>query len=190
MATARKKQRTARIHTQIIQWWCDPDSTWWSVSMFIYPKHPKTIHHLGGFTTLTCLPHLRTQAIEVLLKSKAFVLKRVGGDSEEDHAGVKGQYTWSKYGDVINCWDVVRKAARWPNVAWLYIAQWFGLVVDTLYMICNIYRSAGGSTLLEIRSAYVSQWKLFRIAQLEPIPDLNNLFNFFIWKAKGPTCTI
>lgn len=95
---------------------------------------PQTIHYLGGFTTLTCLPHLWAEAIEVLLKSKAFVVKRVGGGSkEEDHAGVKGQYTWSKHGGVSQCWDVVRKAACWPNAAWLYIAQWFGFVEDSVY---------------------------------------------------------
>ena len=111
-----------------------------NIYIYIYILWYPNWCHLGGFTTLTCLPHLWTEAIEVLLKAKAFVVKRVGGGSEEeDHSDVKGQYTWSKHGGVSNCWDVVRKAARWPNVAWSIHSSMVWYRGRSLYMICSIY---------------------------------------------------
>eukprot|EP00435_Cladocopium_sp_Y103_P048623 s2953_g14.t1 len=47
--------------------------------------------------TARYLPALRLLAIEVLLKQRAFVVKRLGGEECEGDGAAKGQYTWSKH---------------------------------------------------------------------------------------------
>lgn len=64
-------------------------------------------------TPRTCLPHPGNEAIEVLLKSRAFVVKRFGGGVREGDAAAKGQYTWAKHGGVFKCWAACKKVARW-----------------------------------------------------------------------------
>lgn len=58
------------------------------------------------------------EAIEILLRNRAYVVKRVG---TEDGAGsgdrsLKGkQYTWSKHGGPMEAWDKAVEAAGWPE---------------------------------------------------------------------------
>ena len=46
------------------------------------------------------------QAIEVLLKNKAFVVKRCASDQ-----GVKGQITWAKVGGIEEAWAMAVERA-------------------------------------------------------------------------------
>ena len=55
-----------------------------------------------------------SKAIECLLKNKAFVVKKLGGDGP-DNPKARGQYTWSKQGGASATWEVAKKAARWPQ---------------------------------------------------------------------------
>ena len=45
------------------------------------------------------------QAIEVLLKNRAFVVKRLPADMPPSADNRKGQVTWSKYESVLAAWN-------------------------------------------------------------------------------------
>ena len=67
--------------------------------------HPKSL--------FTWSHRVRPEAIEVLLKTCAFVVKRVapgGGDGCR-----KGQVSWKKHGSVQKAWEAARAAANWPE---------------------------------------------------------------------------
>lgn len=58
-----------------------------------------------------------SEAIEVLMRSKAYVVKRLGS---EDMKGVTcpakgGQFTWKKHGGAVEAWQKATSAARWPG---------------------------------------------------------------------------
>ena len=65
------------------------------------------------------LVHQPAQAIEVLLKSRAYVVKRLASaemDSlaDQEIRGRLGQVTWSKYGGPSKAWTVaVSRAGFW-----------------------------------------------------------------------------
>ncbi|CAK8988089.1 30S ribosomal protein S6 [Durusdinium trenchii] len=65
--------------------------------------------HLGrhGYT----LRHRSGAAIEVLLKQRAYVVKRLSSDLPADANAGKGQVTWSKYGGPVLAWQEATRRA-------------------------------------------------------------------------------
>ena len=53
---------------------------------------------------------LSAEAVEVLLRQEAFVVKRGGGG-----AGSKGQISWKKHPTVAQAWDAAKQKANWPT---------------------------------------------------------------------------
>ena len=71
--------------------------------------------------------HLGAQAIEVLLKTKAFVVKRLPTDeqatSSSDSKGEQrlGQISWGKFGGPANAWSIAVTRAGFPGAT-----EWSG----------------------------------------------------------------
>eukprot|EP00435_Cladocopium_sp_Y103_P029053 s1416_g7.t1 len=58
-----------------------------------------------------------SEAIEVLLRARAFVIKRVASEdgSSSGSSAAYRQFTWSKHGGPTNSWNVAKEAAGWPD---------------------------------------------------------------------------
>lgn len=73
------------------------------------------------------------KAIEVLLRNKAFVIKKVAPSGEGASVPTpKGQLTWSKFGGVAGAWEVAKEKANWPSDLsesetrwWIFV--WYGI---------------------------------------------------------------
>lgn len=65
------------------------------------------------YFTPACLVPISIKAIEVLLKTRAFVVKRCGEVSNEEAASKQrpGQVTWSRYETVEEAWEEAKKRA-------------------------------------------------------------------------------
>lgn len=62
------------------------------------------------------------QAIEVLLKNKAFVVKRIGApangeENTDSEGGRTGQITWAKSGGCEASWVKAKTIAKWPPMS-------------------------------------------------------------------------
>ena len=57
---------------------------------------------------------LDCKAVEVLLKSRAYVVKRLGTSGSSSN-GKTGQVTWSKFGGAGPAWVQAKKLALWPK---------------------------------------------------------------------------
>ncbi len=56
------------------------------------------------------------EAIEVLLRNQAYVLKRIGPEqgAEGGKVSLKNrQWTWSKHGGPVRAWEAIKEAAHW-----------------------------------------------------------------------------
>ena len=80
-------------------------------SMFCFVKHVSNLK-------IWMYPNLGpvSKAIEVLLKNRAFCVKRIGNNAGEgfDHKK-KGQYTWNVHGGIDKTWEIAKQAAFWPE---------------------------------------------------------------------------
>ena len=63
------------------------------------------------------MPRPGNKAIEVLLKARAFVVKRLGGQEQDGDAAAKGQYTWAKHGGAFKCWEVCKEICSLALIA-------------------------------------------------------------------------
>ena len=55
-----------------------------------------------------------SEAIECLLKQRAFVVKKIGmHDGSDEAMKGKGQYSWSKYQGPHEAWKAAKQAAFW-----------------------------------------------------------------------------
>ena len=57
---------------------------------------------------------LASEAIEVLRKARAFVIKRVGQEPQPGPEASKGQLTWAKCESVAAAREQAKQRANWP----------------------------------------------------------------------------
>ena len=77
---------------------------------------PKPSH--GAHIALPCIaPH--PEAVEVLLRARAFVIKRVVSEDGASSGSCTSyrQFSWSKNGGPANSWNLAKVACGWPNEA-------------------------------------------------------------------------
>ena len=85
---------------------------WLSHFSFFELKNP-TLYRFLKKNCNFCSQKCGSEAIEVLLRTKAYVVKRGGGDQKlEDGAR---QWTWSKHGGAVKAWALAKEAANWPS---------------------------------------------------------------------------
>ncbi|CAJ1360058.1 unnamed protein product [Effrenium voratum] len=72
------------------------------------PVEGRTYHGRHGYTVFSN----NNAAIEVLLKCRAFVVKRVGQGSASADCR-KGQLTWSKFDSVAEAWGAAKARGNW-----------------------------------------------------------------------------
>lgn len=56
------------------------------------------------------------EAVEVLLRNQAYVLKRIGpadGDEGGKVSLKNRRWTWSKHGGPVGAWEAIKEAAHW-----------------------------------------------------------------------------
>ena len=76
----------------------------------------------GAHIALCCALRHHPEAVEVLLRARAFVIKRVASEDGASAGSCTSyrQFSWSKHGGPTNSWNLAKVASGWPDEAdWL-----------------------------------------------------------------------
>lgn len=90
------------------------------VEVFFNPKSfqlSKPSH--GAHIALCCALRHHPEAVEVLLRARAFVIKRVASEDGASAGSCTSyrQFSWSKHGGPTNSWNLAKVSCGWPDEA-------------------------------------------------------------------------